>query len=95
MEGNGKNFSYENNNNYIMSLRIGKKEKENFNQSREIETNIKLNHSKPYEIKIIYHSPYISDEYEKFKNSFKNYSVNAYYNNIINDVLYIHNLKKN
>ncbi len=95
MEGNGKNFSYENNNNYIMSLRIGKKEKENFNKYREIETNIKLNHSKPYEIKIIYNSPYISEEYEKFKNSFKNYSVNAYYNNIINDVLYIHNLKKN
>ena len=93
VEGNKKKYIYENNDKYIMSLRVGKKENETINDEREIDTLIKVN-STDYKIDIIYNSRIVSHNYFKFQNSFSESAVMAQSGRAINDVIYIYHFKK-
>ena len=93
IEGNGKKYNYEKNEKYIMRLRVGKKENEEINTKREIDTIIKIN-STNYKIDIIFNSRIVNENYLNFINSFGESAITAQKSRIINDLLYIYHLNQ-
>ena len=93
IEGNGKKYNYERNEKYIMRLRVGKKENEEINTKREIDTIIKVN-STNYKIDIIFNSRIVNENYLNFINSFGESAITAQKSRIINDLLYIYHLNQ-
>ena len=93
IEGNGKKYNYEKNEKYIMRLRVGKKENEEINTKREIDTIIKVN-STNYKIDIIFNSRIVNENYLNFINSFGESAITAQKSRIINDLLYIYHLNQ-
>ena len=93
IEGNGKKYNYEKNEKYIMRLRVGKKENEEINTKREIDTIIKVN-STNYKIDIIFNSRIVNENYLNFINSFGESAITAQKSRSINDLLYIYHLNQ-